>query len=90
MKSYLLRTIDGMDKVKSIVIAAFVMLAVVVYSSAAFAWDANQLYFKGSVGQMNYDGNTSGQIGSVRYEIDDRSIGFDVGAGYSFGEKCGD
>ena len=76
-----------MDKVKSLVVATFFVLAAAVYSSAAFAWDANQLYFKGSVGQMNYDGNTSGQIGSVLYEIDDRSIGFDVGAGYSFGEN---
>ena len=49
MKSYLLRANGGMDKVKPLVIATFVMLAAVVYSSAAFAWNANQLYFKGSV-----------------------------------------
>ena len=87
MKSYLLRANGGMDKIKPLVIATFVMLAAVVYSSEAFAWNANQLYFKGSVGQMSYDGSTNGQIGSIRYEIDDKSIGFDVGAGYSFGEN---
>lgn len=87
MKSYLLRTNDGMDKLKSLVIATFVILAAVVYSSAAFAWDANQLYFKGSVGQANYDGSASGQVGSIRYEIDDKSISFDVGAGYSFNDN---
>ena len=87
MKSYLLRTNGGMDKVKPLVIATFVMLAAVVYSSEAFAWNANQLYFKGSVGQMSYDGSTSGQIDSYRYEIDDKSIGFDAGAGYSFSDN---
>ena len=40
MKSYLLRTNYGMGKVKSLVVATFFMLAAVVYSNAAFAWDA--------------------------------------------------
>ena len=87
MKNYLLRANGGMDKVKPLVIATFVMLAAVVYSSAALAWNADQLYFKGSVGQTNYDGGTSGQIGSYRYKFDDKSIGFDAGVGYSFSDN---
>ena len=75
------------DRTMKYLATAVIVLTAIVYSNMAFAWDTGRPYIKTSIGKINYDGSTSGQISSSRlleinYEIDDESFDLDIGMGF--------